>query len=47
MPVKIGHTINIVQRLGNMQVNSPHEIDCLLLLKCGAGLERARLAQGL
>lgn len=31
--VKIGHTRNIANRLGNMQVNSPHEIDCLLLLK--------------
>lgn len=36
--VKIGRTTNIVNRLGNMQVNSPHEINCLLLLK-GRGRE--------
>jgi hypothetical protein len=36
--VKIGHTANIVQRLANMQVNTPHELDCLLLLK-GQGHE--------
>jgi hypothetical protein len=39
--VKIGRTTNIVQRLANMQVNNPHEIDCLLLLK-GQGKEEGR-----
>jgi hypothetical protein len=44
--VKIGRTTNIVQRLANMQVNNPHEIDCLLLLK-GQGKEEEPLAQAL
>ena len=38
--VKIGRTTNIVERLRNMQVNSPHEIDCLLLLR-GQGKHEA------
>lgn len=38
--VKIGHTRNIVHRLANMQVSSPHEIDCLLLLR-GRGHEES------
>jgi hypothetical protein len=36
--VKIGHTHNIVARLGNMQANNPQELDCLLLLR-GKGHE--------
>jgi hypothetical protein len=35
--VKIGRTTNIVKRLHNMQTNNHEEIDCLLLLKAGAG----------
>lgn len=31
--VKIGRTTDIVRRLANMQVSTPYEIDCLLLLK--------------
>jgi hypothetical protein len=39
--VKIGRTTNIVNRLANMQVNSPHEINCLLLLKGQGKNEKA------
>jgi hypothetical protein len=38
--VKIGHTTNIAQRLANMQVNTPEEIDCLLLLRGQGHCER-------
>ena len=38
--VKIGRTSNISQRLANMQVNSPEEMDCLLLLR-GRGAEES------
>jgi hypothetical protein len=36
--VKIGHTINIVNRLGKMQADNHEELDCILLLR-GRGHE--------
>lgn len=36
--VKIGHTVNIVNRLGKMQADNHEELDCILLLR-GRGHE--------
>lgn len=38
--LKIGRTINIVNRLGKMQADSHEEVDCLLLLR-GLGYQEA------
>jgi hypothetical protein len=39
--VKIGHTINIVNRLGKMQADNHEELDCVLVLR-GRGCDEAQ-----